>query len=415
MRTEKQEFLFAPRHPEHSLIAAKTISAVEVAPEASNQHEFHAGRLRRHLGFETREIKARLSLLFHIADDTEPIFDETTYTFYDSREKVTTRRSEWRLYYGAESRIQELACEGDLLIIFRPNATNYDLDAIIARHGTKLEKELRRSLALGDGAVIKYFVLATPQPSTQDEAEYLTASLIEPGSPSGAFDVTSNRTYVTAIAEGKIPLTREMAAAAHEIVSATEGLDPDEFLERVLDVESELFFAMERAIGERKLLALLETGLRFDEVLAFAMSIHQARRTRRGQSLQNHLEFLLTRYEIPHCAQCPTEKGEKPDFIIPSREAYADPEYPDEKLRMIGCKSKLRDRWRQYLNEAKRVNPKYHVSLDDGLTGDLIELMHAHGLRLFLPQGIIDRCYAGSPARERIGTIRDLIEDLRTL
>lgn len=415
-RMDSQSSLFAETNQVSPLIAAKTLSAVEVDRSISNQHEFHAGLLRKHLGFGTERIEGGcLSILFHLAEDVEPFLDETTFTLYDARENVSTRHPEWHLYYSSESRIQALAREGDLLVIYRPDRSSNNLSAIIARPGTRFESDLRQALDIGGDDVIKHFIRPEPQLPAGEEAAHLALALIEPRGD-GTLEISQHPTYQTAVASGEIPSTREMAAAAHDLVSsAGSDLDADEYFERALAAESELFFAMESAIGERQLAAMLEKGLDFSAVLAFAMSKHQARRSRRGQSLQNHLEFLLKEYGIPHRAQCPTEDGETPDFIIPSREAYADPAYPEAKLRMIGCKSKLRDRWRQYLNEAKRVNPKFHVSLDEELSDDLLVRMDEHGLRLFMPREIIERGYAGRTSRERIGTIRDLIEDLKTL
>src|SRR5690606_28144630 len=120
----------------------------------------------------------------------------------------------------------------------------------------------------------------------------------------------------------------------------------------------------------------------FGEVISLVMSMLQARKSRRGYSLEHHVEGPLARVGIPYTRGCRTEDG-KPDFVVPSCAAYHDSAFPSDRLRMIGCKSKLRERWGQYHREAARISPKFHVSLDPDLGDDLLRKMHGAELRLF--------------------------------
>jgi hypothetical protein len=396
------------------LLAAKTLSRVEVNSTSSHQHEFHAGKLRRVLGFGTEPVKGELVILFYLRDDEDPELVEDRFTLYDARVAQTGRGPEWRLYYES-GKIQELAEEGDLLVIYRPSAHENRLHALVARRGTQFEQRLRHALDLGDFGAITLFIPPGPQPPREEDANQLALAIIAPADVDEAEILRKHPLYLAAVQSREVPRTREMARAALEIVIARNGekVDPDVYLTHALEEESALFFAIERVIGNMELKELVESGAQVDEVLTFAMSKLQSRRSRRGQSLQNHVEILLNRAGIPNTPQCETEKGEKPDFIIPSCRAYHDPAYPDERLRMVGCKSKLRDRWRQYLNEAQRVNPKFHVSVDDALSDDVIERMNDSGLRMFMPAEAIEKHYSGSRFRSLIGTIGDLLEELR--
>jgi hypothetical protein len=100
-------------------------------------------------------------------------------------------------------------------------------------------------------------------------------------------------------------------------------------------------------------------------------------------------------------------------FHIPDKTEYEDPTFPAERLRMVGCKSKLRERATQYLNEARRVGIKYHVTLDPDVTDSVLEELHAHGLRVYMPETLIRERYAGRAAGSLIGTIETLLNDLR--
>src|SRR5688572_27609920 len=81
--------------PEEPLYAGKQLSKVEVRRTASNQHEFHAGSLRRILRFRERTT-GPLTLIVYRGG--EPIVVKTQYTLYDARENVEGR-TEWRFYY----------------------------------------------------------------------------------------------------------------------------------------------------------------------------------------------------------------------------------------------------------------------------------------------------------------------------
>jgi hypothetical protein len=389
------------------MLAAKTLTSVEVDPSSSHQHELHAGKIRTLLEFGGRTTGS-LTTHFYLADGSEPVVDEGTFTLYDARE-ANPQRSEWHLYYRS-SEIPALARAGDLLVLLRPDKSKPDLHGLIARPGTRYERQLRAALDLGDAAAIRQFAGIETHRATLRESAQIALPLV---AHDVAFDVTDHPVYLEALRTGRMPKSKTMAGAAYDLVHArAPRLDPDAYLTSALDTESELFFAIEAALGQQELNAMTARGANLEEVLAFAMSKHQARKARRGLSLQNHLEVLLDRSGIPNSPQCTTEPGETPDFIIPGCREYHDPDFPAERLFMVGCKSKLRDRWRQHLNEARRIPIKFHVSLDADLSDDLMERMHEGGLRLFLPRSLIEAHYAGRAVVRHLSTISDLIETL---
>ena len=394
-------------------LAAKQLALVEVDPAASHQHEFNAGGLRKHLRFGLERAEGPLTILAYAADGGDPEIDESTYTLYDAREN-TPGRSEWRLYYASDL-IARAGRPGDLLLLYRAAANDDQLWAVIARQGTRFEGDLRLALTLGDTEAILQFVRVLPAPSAPERSRQLAMALIGP--PPTLYAVVAGHPLLAqAIAAGALPTGREMADAAHEIVIRMAGhaLDPDDLIHRALEAETALFYAIERAIGQLELDAIIARGGQFDEVLKFALSRHQSRKSRRGNSIQYHMERLLTAYGIRFTPQCETEKGSIPDFIIPGCDEYHDPEYPDSGLRMVGCKSKIRERWGQYMTEAKRISLKYHFSVDPDLSDDLIRTMEGHGLRLFMPRAVIEGHYAGKAVADKIGTVEELIGELRS-
>jgi hypothetical protein len=75
---------------------------------------------------------------------------------------------------------------------------------------------------------------------------------------------------------------------------------------------------------------------------------------------------------------------------------------------MVACKSRVRERWRQILEEADRIREKYLLTVDEDLSDDVLRSMRKAGLRTFVPQDVIAQHYAlGGSARpvESVGTL----------
>jgi type II restriction enzyme len=123
------------------------------------------------------------------------------------------------------------------------------------------------------------------------------------------------------------------------------------------------------------------------QALATASSIMNRRKARAGRSLENHVEYVLKKAQIPHVMR-PKVDGGEPDVLIPSVEAYQDPAYPLEKLTVVGIKTTCKDRWRQVLNEATRVPQKHILTIQQGISGKQLTEMHRANVTLVVPQAI---------------------------
>jgi len=397
-------------------IAVKRIVEVEVAPASSHQHEFNAGRLRTELGFGTEKRQGTMRFFFYKADDEAPVVAEQGFTLYDAREAHETR-TEWRLYYQGEE-VATHSKAGDLVLMLRPASPSTDLVAVVIRSGTRVEREITRQLlAEGVDSVKADIAFIDSQVLNREGIESLLAPFrhAETEQPPLPYDYRTHNLYTEAIQSGEIPSTAVMAAGAHEVLEQVfpHGLDPDEFIEQALSAESELFFAIEDSIGNRELVLMMgRDGIDFARLMEFALSYSQARRSRRGESLQNHFAKLLDKLHIPYTAQCLTERGETPDFIVPGREAYHDARFPEERLRMVGCKTKVRERYRQWLKEADRVQTKYGLCVDDTLSDEVI-LRYPEQLRYFMPRQVIDTAYRDRATRNLLGSVSELVADLR--
>lgn len=93
-------------------IIAKRLSAVEVMPKKSNQHEYNAtAEMKKIFGLTDRKFETD----FLYIDDENSVTAKNYLTWYDARRNHPTR-SEYRLYYPA-TKVSEMAKAGDSLFI----------------------------------------------------------------------------------------------------------------------------------------------------------------------------------------------------------------------------------------------------------------------------------------------------------
>ena len=116
------------------------------------------------------------------------------------------------------------------------------------------------------------------------------------------------------------------------------------------------------------------------------MSINQNRRKSRvGHALENHLEQVFRDHAITCSRGKMTENRAKPDFVFPGISHYHDPVFPATRLSMLGVKSTCKDRWRQVLSEAKRIENKHQFTLEPGISENQTAEMTENNLTLVLP------------------------------
>ena len=78
--------------------------------------------------------------------------------------------------------------------------------------------------------------------------------------------------------------------------------------------------------------------------------------------------------------------NKKPDFLFPNAECYHNFEFPAEELTMLGAKTTCKDRWRQVINEADRIEIKHLFTLQPGISKNQLKEMADNGVKLVVPQ-----------------------------
>ncbi|QHQ16188.1 restriction endonuclease [Pectobacterium parmentieri] len=178
------------------------------------------------------------------------------------------------------------------------------------------------------------------------------------------------------------PSGREIIRFAAEHYSRTPS-DPDKKLIDRRRIEYEIFLHIE----ELHVLDIIREGFSsVDEFILLANSVSNRRKSRAGKSLELHLEQLFIEYGLTHFeTQATTEGNKKPDFLFPSAAAYHNPDFPAHKLRMLAVKTTCKDRWRQILNEADRINSIHLFTLQEGVSLAQFREMQQEGVTLVVP------------------------------
>ncbi|PIB17785.1 type II restriction endonuclease [Vibrio rotiferianus] len=159
--------------------------------------------------------------------------------------------------------------------------------------------------------------------------------------------------------------------------------NPDNALMQRREAEYSLF----RRVEEIHVLDLIKTGFSsVDEFISLANSVSNRRKSRSGKSLELHLEHIFLENSLSSFdTQAVTENNKKPDFLFPSGESYHDANYPVEKLRMLAVKTTCKDRWRQVLNEADRIQMVYLFTLQEGVSKNQFKEMTDSNVKLVVP------------------------------
>lgn len=199
---------------------------------------------------------------------------------------------------------------------------------------------------------------------------------------------TLNRKYAErADSVDDFPSGREMADWAREAAeispAVATGSNADDRLLRWVEAEYSLFRMIEAKLCADQVSGPFPDVDRFVNVAATIMN---RRKSRAGHSLEYHVEYLLQLSGVPFESQPRIDGKVKPDILIPGKQAYEDSAFPPERLTVLALKTTCKDRWRQVLNEGRRVPEKHLLTLQPSISRDqLIEMREAR-VRLVVPK-----------------------------
>ena len=365
-------------------VAAKYLTAVDIQPSRSNQHEF-GGLVRAGFGKylktpDTDAIKYQAEFIYFNDIDEQPLTSAGEVTWYDSRVKKSHRGPELRLYYKT-NKITELLSAGDLMIIgLRPDNT---IVLFFTRPGTQHEH------------ILCYLFNIKPQNnlfSTRDlekdkDAIDITGNVILQFlgiEPVQLEEVSLLEEIVIEKFGHKFPPTYEFSRYARDTLGDMDAVNyPDLTLLEWMQREEELFFALEKVVLKDKISESINS---VDEFIKLSLSVQNRRKSRAGYALENHFAEILDRNEIRYQRGAITENRATPDFLFPGASEYHNNSFNDKNLFMLGCKTTCKERWRQVLSEAGRIRIKHLLTLEPAISETQTTEMSSNDLQLVVPQ-----------------------------
>ncbi|MDD7724635.1 MAG: type II restriction endonuclease [Bacteroidales bacterium] len=183
------------------------------------------------------------------------------------------------------------------------------------------------------------------------------------------------------------PTTDIMSNCAQECYNKAYGdtavlRQPDKVLTGWVATEYKLFKSLENKLYSDK---LTKPFTSVEEFLQTANAILNRRKSRAGKSLEHHLASVFSAHKLTYEAQAVTEYNKRPDFLFPNSECYHNFEFPAEDLTVLGVKTTCKDRWRQVLSEANRVEDKFLFTLQQGVSKNQLKEMSNARLTLVVP------------------------------
>lgn len=374
--------------------AAKYLTAVDAASaHSSNQHEI-GGLVKAGLGHLLGKSSGDhyYPALFAYIDDKEnheqstPIICTDTVNWYDSRRNKPNRSAEFRLYY-PDNEVTQHINEGDLAIVAKMKDNNLAL--IFTPENSSAANQL------------KYLFGFSELSTKMKPAEMPARSLVLPVrllleeigiNPFAESDINNDLNLLLEYFPSGLPTTTALSKLARDLTGIDSRDGADEALIAWLDREELLFRAYEKHLVSKQLAkGFGQDGSDVDSFIKFSLSVHNRRKSRAGHAFENHLTEVFTQHNLSFergKGKLYTEGTQQPDFMFPSFSAYHDPSFPEKNLLLLGAKTTCKDRWRQVLAEGNRLEKKYLITLQGGITEQQTQQMQEKNLQLIVPKEI---------------------------
>lgn len=365
---------------------AKRLSQVEVSKYISNQHEFNGVNGFKDI-FGTERATFDSKFLYLTDDEDAQIAEDGKLTWYDARENHP-KRSEFRLYYSENSAIEK-AQEGDLVIISK--STNNIVLVIVCPQGSTHESQLLWLFGLEETQNNFIFKDFSSEKSDLGYAGNLIISSL-------GLEIENDKDeelYLLKLMQSKfgndLPSTAIFSAFAREtlITKVCPIEEPDETLLSWMEWEEKLFRTFEKHHVQLKLREGFGVdGLDVDEFIKFSLSVQNKRKSRAGYAFENHLAMIFDANSVKYTKGAKTERNNKPDFLFPCIEDYKNPQFPTQFLSVLGLKTTAKDRWRQVLSEADRIETKHLITLEPAISKNQTDEMKIQKVQLIIPKKI---------------------------
>lgn len=368
-------------------VASKKLRDVEIDKLVSNQHELNGvAQLKRILGNDSNAKIRFPSTFAYLADEEDECFTRSgNLTWYDARHD-NPKRSEFRLYYDNDDIFSAARPGDDLYIIKRTDGT---FATLVCRQGSEIDSQVKWLFDLREQGK-KFDVKEIVGGEGLSYPAKFVLDLI--GIETIAEDDDIQQLLTT---YQDFPSTMEFSEYARGFVDIDPVNHPDSALTAWLDKENTFFKALEQhQIVEivSELSKELEQGVPEQDIVVdfikTSLRVQNRRKSRAGFSFENHLMALFDANGIRYSHEPVTEDGNTPDFIMPSIEMYHDPNSPTELLTMLAAKTSCKERWRQILKEANRIQYKHLITLEPAISANSLHQMRGSNVQLVAPETV---------------------------
>ena len=366
-------------------VVAKRLTLVETVTPKSNQHEFHGTRPFKALFGPEDQSKIPTRFVW-LAGEQEAISEDGFLSWSNVR-KGKPRAAEYHLYYSGNSVTNAMKPDDTMFLARRPGGS---ILVVVAPVGSTVDSQLRWLFGVEEQLELReeYKDIEHERQAELDfAARYILDEIgVEIEEPE--IDVLDD---LLAQFGKAFPTTAVFSELARASLPEVNPLDSaDEALMAWLEREEALFRRLERTIVSERLKSGFMAGddADVDGFLSFSLSVQNRRKSRAGQSLENHLETIFNARKHKFGRGVLTEKKARPDFLFPGAAEYHDNNFPMEKLTLLGSKSTCKDRWRQVLSEGARIPRKHLVTLEPSITEAQTDEMQSSGLQLILPMSL---------------------------
>jgi type II restriction enzyme len=364
----------------HEYVFAKFIAANDAGATGSHQSGFYIPHNSWRILFDTQGKKGenkdrRVKIRWQ--DDFET---ESRFIYYGRK-----TRNEYRITrFGRRFPFLRPEFVGDLFVLVKVDEDYY--------HGYIIQ---------GDDDIETFFSSVGISAS---QTNRLIRSPAEPDSERTLEDLF--REFISNL-DVDFPETSVISSKSREFFNAVnrgKRFDPDNMLLGWLDTEYSLFKAIE---NDRYKHIISKPFSSVDELIEYANTLMNRRKSRAGKSLEHHLAEMFLNHNLEFETQVETEGKNKADFIFPGGKAYHDSDYPSRKLVFLGAKTTCKDRWRQILEEADRIEEKHLFTLQQGISENQLTQMYEKKITLVVPRPYIN-CFPSS-FRNRILSLEKFI------
>lgn len=258
--------------------------------------------------------------------------------------------------------------------------------------------------------------------STEDDIDtFMSHFNLSADRPNQIIDVANKQhesnTLQTAIDEAikdimDFPQTAEMGKMAQELFNKLHKINdekvcesPDKILLNWYDTELSMFRSLEEKVYNP---IYTKPFPDCQSLIEFSNKILNRRKSRAGKSLEHHLSAIFTAEKLIFEEQVVTENNKKPDFLFPNGICYHNFEFPAEDLTILGAKTTCKDRWRQVINEADRVDERFLFTLQQGISKNQLKEMADENVKLVVPESHVESY--PEEYRESLNTLNGFIE-----